>query len=670
MAGPNNPPAGNTPEQEAKSEAAKMDKTVHTGNDHSVETTYHTFKDDFNAWAKGKTPEEIGKYWAEFSKDVNPDLLNNLALAYATDKDTVAHNSSDGYGYTKYELNNVSRFNDSTPADRMLASQLVKNFDQLSPTFAAGYGRPTEINAAYLGQKLSDADDQYKAEGITIHQHEQNQQLIGKIMGNDGNPDHSLFHALTTQVTDGKISNKDNFTLDDLKRYQQEYQLRQSEGSLGGAYTKENLDTVNNLVQNWDSDAVKAIRGEHRTAWKLWLGKNPNDSISMDSMRSAAGYEKNDDVFGHFKTTDASTPGGNKGQLDTATADHLLSTLITTPAAIENTLAGGTDANPVTHATSISHAGLQRVINDQNAMASLTVEQRNSLNDLNTNWAKYANGAESLKTDDLVAAAGGPQAYMNYLQSRRTEASNLAANLAKTSSDGLLDDSGAISKDKLNQKLGQLGSPPTSTDPEVASLISLSNNFDAISHNGQTISAKELADYERNWNAKGYSGDATHLGFKGSDTAATQASDQFAAMLKQFGTNDQGQAIETLGKAKDGEHLYDLAQKTLAARAKLTGEPVDGDAIMREVNRIMVLNGYPAAHLDGKTHITDKNLPKAWANVKANQQFKIYSDDDVARFQQLIAKANAAKGPNPAAPVNPEGQPTGWYTYTGDLDPT
>lgn len=63
-------------------------------------------------------------------------------------------------------------------------------------------------------------------------------------------------------------------------------------------------------------------------------------------------------------------------------------------------------------------------------------------------------------------------------------------------------------------------------------------------------------------------------------------------------------------KLRPGESLYGVAKEVLAAR---TGNTRPGnDEIFRECNRIMVLNGFKDAGLDGKKNITSADLPAQW----------------------------------------------------------
>ncbi|MBP9091046.1 hypothetical protein KBI23_08455 [bacterium] len=70
--------------------------------------------------------------------------------------------------------------------------------------------------------------------------------------------------------------------------------------------------------------------------------------------------------------------------------------------------------------------------------------------------------------------------------------------------------------------------------------------------------------------------------------------------------------------------LFDLAQKSLSERSRISGELTTKDNVYLELNRVMALNNYPAAHLDGKEDISDKDLPKSWNHVHAHQQFVLY----------------------------------------------
>ena len=77
--------------------------------------------------------------------------------------------------------------------------------------------------------------------------------------------------------------------------------------------------------------------------------------------------------------------------------------------------------------------------------------------------------------------------------------------------------------------------------------------------------------------------------------------------------------------------LYDMAEKTLRERAKVTQEKVNKDAIYHEVNRIMVLNGYDKSNLEGRTNLNDHMLKRSWNNVRKNQEFKLYGEAEDRR---------------------------------------
>lgn len=94
---------------------------------------------------------------------------------------------------------------------------------------------------------------------------------------------------------------------------------------------------------------------------------------------------------------------------------------------------------------------------------------------------------------------------------------------------------------------------------------------------------------------------------------------------------------------KNGMVLYDLARESLQGRSAITNEPVNKDAILQECNRIMVLNGYEDARLDGKSGITGADLPKSWNHVSWGQEFKLYGDGDFAKISLQSIKESGEK---------------------------
>jgi hypothetical protein len=88
--------------------------------------------------------------------------------------------------------------------------------------------------------------------------------------------------------------------------------------------------------------------------------------------------------------------------------------------------------------------------------------------------------------------------------------------------------------------------------------------------------------------------------------------------------------------------LFDLAKKSLSDRSQITGEPTAKNQVYHELNRVMGLNHYPQAHLDGKTEISDKDLPKSWNNVRSHQQFALYDSSQGKAETKPDAKPEAS----------------------------
>lgn len=88
--------------------------------------------------------------------------------------------------------------------------------------------------------------------------------------------------------------------------------------------------------------------------------------------------------------------------------------------------------------------------------------------------------------------------------------------------------------------------------------------------------------------------------------------------------------------------LFDLAKKSLSDRSQSSGESTAKDNVYHELNRVMGLNHYPQADLDGKTDISDKDLPKSWNNVHSHQQFALYDSSQGKAETKLEAKPEAS----------------------------
>ena len=129
-----------------------------------------------------------------------------------------------------------------------------------------------------------------------------------------------------------------------------------------------------------------------------------------------------------------------------------------------------------------------------------------------------------------------------------------------------------------------------------------------------------------------------------------------AARLKQLTELPQSDTLEK------GMVLYDIAREALVARSAVTGEQTDKDSILRECNRIMVLNGYPDANLEGKSNITMADLPRAWNGVRWNQEFKLYDEAALQAFSKLTK-------PEPEPEVDPQPEPLPEVDPQPEVDP-
>ena len=98
-----------------------------------------------------------------------------------------------------------------------------------------------------------------------------------------------------------------------------------------------------------------------------------------------------------------------------------------------------------------------------------------------------------------------------------------------------------------------------------------------------------------------------------------------------------GRLVQT-DKLKRGEVLWDVAGRALTQRAKITGEPTDHDSRFRELNRIMQNSGFAPAHLDGKRHITDADLPDSWNSITNRKVLIIYTEKQLADLREQVKK--------------------------------
>ncbi len=114
-------------------------------------------------------------------------------------------------------------------------------------------------------------------------------------------------------------------------------------------------------------------------------------------------------------------------------------------------------------------------------------------------------------------------------------------------------------------------------------------------------------------------------------------------------SSEQLQALPKTAKLETT--LFDMAKKSLSDRSQVSGEPTAKNNIYHELNRVMGLNHYPQAHLDGKTEISDKDLPKSWNNVRSHQQFALYDSS------QGKAETKPEAKPESKSETKPEAKP-------------
>jgi len=126
--------------------------------------------------------------------------------------------------------------------------------------------------------------------------------------------------------------------------------------------------------------------------------------------------------------------------------------------------------------------------------------------------------------------------------------------------------------------------------------------------------------------------------------ASKSIADRAAVKAEQLQADSQLDRLPKEARVHRSENggLYDLARNALTARARLTGEATDRDAVFHELNRIMVLNGFPAAHLEGKSHISSADLPSAWSEISLGQDFRLYEKDKLAAYQKPLGERSAA----------------------------
>lgn len=251
----------------------------------------------------------------------------------------------------------------------------------------------------------------------------------------------------------------------------------------------------------------------------------------------------------------------------------------------------------------------------------LTKQQKDTFQGLVNDWDKIVGAGKTFDIDGQ---------WKEYYPQHFEAADKAAQEKLKGDVSPLMNDKGEIDKAQLDQFLSNKDAKDSAKPETLAAAQYLKEHFDEISHDGQTITKDQLEAYKK-----------LHKVADGSTDPNLEKAKQ------------QVEGLTQSDSLKSGEPPYNLAARLLQERAKLTGETVDHNKIMREVARLVIVNeiGPESVRqnlqkmLDENKPISSKNLPKALNYVKVGQPLKTYSDQEKAELAQILAKKAADQQP-------------------------
>ncbi|HEY9783808.1 MAG TPA: hypothetical protein V6D17_00305 [Candidatus Obscuribacterales bacterium] len=184
---------------------------------------------------------------------------------------------------------------------------LYNNYERLKEQNTGLFGHKDSISIGDLEKHLEiqqenaqkNAEARAAAAKLASEQAQSRAFMQQLLATESGTPNESLFRVLDG-IKGGKYDNK--VSKGDCERFLEEYDRRSRHADLGaGHFTPENRAYVQDLVDNWDSPAVRRLRGTWTTTDRDGrTEEHANRTITADSLREAAGISKEADLFGPF----------------------------------------------------------------------------------------------------------------------------------------------------------------------------------------------------------------------------------------------------------------------------------------------------------------------------------------------------------------------------------
>lgn len=218
------------------------------------------------------------------------------------------------FGRYDYEVNNrldrneiiAGLDNAGSDEDRDQLSFLHNNYDRLKKQNTGLFGHRDSLSIGDLEKNLEiqqetarkNAEAREAATQLASLRDGSTSLMQPLLATADGNHYQSLFRTLDG-IKGGKYDNK--VSKGDLERYLSEYDRRARHGDVGtGHFTPATRAYVQDLTDNWDSPAVRRLRGTYMTQRDGKQVEEANWTISADSLREAAGMQKKADLFRPF----------------------------------------------------------------------------------------------------------------------------------------------------------------------------------------------------------------------------------------------------------------------------------------------------------------------------------------------------------------------------------
>lgn len=631
-------------------DAAKTVKDVVTTNHdkgaHDAGTKLH---DDFVKYSQDHTADETRQYWDAVSKQLKDNgLLTTLAFDYA--KDTKEIKNSGGVvtrDNTERELQHnkdmvrVGGDNVKGSAENqyraMMQTELLDAFDK-SGKGEKGYEWMHKAKS-YLGtstitEHLNAVENDRKTQ--VGKEQLRTPELMGALKSPDGKEPGDFWKTVAGQ--DGKVSQDelDNY----IKTAKAQQVLPDKFDPANGDKTKYNAEWLKAAEQM--KAQTEKLRNGDNTGLFGWGGSANN--IDQESLAKGLGFKDAATMLGENKRQEAApvadTNGGGNNNGDLASrSDAIVKSLGLLPDEqlkpfIEKGMTKD-DANKLLEGDAKDH--------------NLTVNQRDTLTKLRDDWDTVVGKDKPLDVKGLLEKDGKPSPATEHLKETAAKAQAGMAAINGADMSALVDDKGNITKDKVDAFLAK--KPDGMSDEDYTKgkerAQFLKDNFNDISHDGTTISHDNMKQYAASMGASDKYQDYKDKPGEAAPPAADQATKDAQAKLDGLKQSDHLNSKEV---------PYDMAKRILEERSKVTGEATDSKAIMREVARLCITNGIGKPEVianlqkkleDPNYKITGKDLPKELNYVRYNQEMKIYSDAEKAKYVDMIkAKAGGTRPDN------------------------